>query len=93
MMKYVMLGTLNRDWLARQKERTAGARKKLDELGIKLEALYYTQGEYDFVDIADAPDVEAILAFSVWYAAQGYGRITTLPAFTEAQFDAAVAKA
>ena len=31
-MKYVMLGTLNRDWLARQKERTGGARKKLDEL-------------------------------------------------------------
>ena len=92
-MKYVMLGTLGRDWLARQKERTAGARKKLDELDIKLEAIYYTQGEYDFVDIADAPDAEAMLAFSLWYGAQGYGRIVTMPAFTEAQLESAAAKA
>ena len=92
-MKYVMLGQLSADWLGKQKQRTADARKKLDELGITLETLYYTQGDYDFVDVAEAPDAEAMLAFSVWYAARGFGRITTMPAFTEAELEAAAAKA
>jgi uncharacterized protein with GYD domain len=92
-MKYVMLGTLSREWLGKQRDRTKGARKKLDELGITLETLYYTQGEYDFVDVVEAPDAEAMLAFSVWYGAQGYGRITTMPAFTEAEMNAVVERA
>jgi len=92
-MKYVMLGSLSREWLGKQRDRTKGARKKLDELGITLETLYYTQGEYDFVDVVEAPDAEAMLAFSVWYASQGYGRIVTMPAFTEAEMNAALDRA
>ncbi|MDJ0948479.1 MAG: GYD domain-containing protein [Alphaproteobacteria bacterium] len=91
-MKYVMLGTLSGDWATRQKERTGKARAKLEELGITLEALYYTQGTYDFVDVVEAPDAEAMLAFSVWYAKEGLGRITTMPAFSEAELQSAVDK-
>ncbi len=89
-MKYVMLGTLSADWATRHGERTSKARAKLDELGITLESLYYTQGAYDFIDVADAPDAEAMLSFSVWYAKEGLGRITTMPAFSEAELKAAV---
>ncbi|MGH6915433.1 MAG: GYD domain-containing protein [Geminicoccales bacterium] len=92
-MKYVMLGTLSGDWATRQKERTSKAREKLDALGIKLESLYYTQGVYDFVDVVEAPSAEAMLAFSVWYAKEGLGRITTMPAFSESELAAAVKKA
>jgi uncharacterized protein with GYD domain len=82
-MKYILLGTLGATSLSRQEKRTTSARKKLKDLGIKLESVYYTQGQYDFIDVVDAPSPEAMLAFSVWYGNQGYGKITTCPAFDE----------
>jgi uncharacterized protein with GYD domain len=80
-MKYVLLGTLNTEWVTKHEERTRKAREKLQALGITLDAVYYTQGPYDFIDVIDAPNGEAALRFSVWYASQGYGRIQTLPAY------------
>ena len=92
-MKYVILGTLNSDWATRQGERVESAKAKLTELGITLECYYYTQGPYDFVDVVDAPDSESILAFSVWYAGSGYGRISTMPAFDDATMNTVVQRA
>ncbi len=91
-MKYVLLGSLSAEWATRQKDRFSSAKAKLDDLGITLECVCYTQGTYDFVDIIDAPDATAALAFSVWYAKQGYGRVVTMPAFSDADMDAAVAR-
>ncbi|MBX9824336.1 MAG: GYD domain-containing protein [Xanthobacteraceae bacterium] len=53
--------------------RIGKAKAKLDELGIKIESIHYSQGTYDFVDVVDAPNPEAMLAFSVWYATHGSG--------------------
>ncbi len=92
-MKFVILGTLSAEWATKQAERTKQARAKAAALGLKIEAVYYTQGEYDFVDVVDAPDAESALAFSVWYSSRGFGRLRTLPAFEESRFNAAVAKA
>ena len=89
-MKYVLLGTLSPEWAGKQSERTSKARAKLDKLGIKLESVHYTQGPYDFVDIVDATNPQAMLAFSVWYANQGLGRIQTMPAFDSAAFETAL---
>jgi uncharacterized protein with GYD domain len=89
-MRYVLLGTLGPEWVLKQTERTNKARSKLEKLGIKLVSIYYTQGYYDFVDIVDAPNPEALLSFSVWYAAQGMGRIHSMPAFAPDKFEAAV---
>ena len=89
-MRYVLLGTLGHEWALKQTERTNKARGKLEKLGIKLESICYTQGHYDFVDIVDAPNPEALLSFSVWYAAQGMGRIHSMPAFAPDKFEAAV---
>jgi uncharacterized protein with GYD domain len=88
-MKYVLLGTLSPDWASKHAERVGKARAKLEKLGIKLESVHYTQGYYDFVDIVDAPGSEAMLAFSVWYATQGLGRIQSMPAFDAKSFEAA----
>ena len=89
-MKYVLLGTLSPEWAGKQSERFGKAKAKLDKLGIKVESIHYTQGHYDFVDIVDAPNAEAMLAFSVWYAGQGLGRVQSMPAFDAKSFEAAV---
>jgi uncharacterized protein with GYD domain len=90
-MRYVLLGSLGPAWATRHDERVAQAKAKLDTLGIRLEAVYYTQGEVDFVDVVEAPSAEAMLAFSVWYVEQGYGRFRSLPAFDDAAMRKALA--
>jgi len=55
-----------------------------------VESIDHTQGYYDFVDIVDARNPEALLSFSVWYAAQEMGRIQSMPAFAPDKFEAAV---
>jgi uncharacterized protein with GYD domain len=89
-MKYVLLGNLGPEWASKQSERVGKAKAKLDKLGIKIESIHYTQGYYDFVDIVDAPNQEAMLAFSVWYATQGLGRIQSMPAFDAESFETAI---
>jgi uncharacterized protein with GYD domain len=91
-MKYVLLGELGPEWAGRHAERIDQAKAKLKELNIKLEAVYYTQGQFDFVDIVDAPSPEAMLTFSVWYVKQGFGRFHSLPAFDDAAMRAALKK-
>ena len=80
-MKYVLLGTIGSKWLKKQADRYRKASTKLKQLGIKLENVYYTQGQYDFVDIIDAPGPESVLSFSLWYSNKGFGKIQSLPAF------------
>lgn len=92
-MKYVLLGSLSPEWASKQSERIDKAKAKLDSLGIKIESVYYTQGYYDFVDIVDAPNPGAMLAFSVWYATQGLGKVQSMPAFDAKTFEAALKNA
>jgi len=80
-MKYVLLGKQSGEWLGKHDERNRLARAKARKLGIKIQSVLYTQGAYDFVDTVDAPSPEAMLAFSVWYARQGFGSFQSLPAF------------
>ena len=92
-MKYVLLGNLSAEWASKQADRIGKAKAKLERLGIKLESIHYTQGHYDFVDVVDAPNPEAMLAFSVWYSTQGLGRIQTMPAFDAKTFETAIKNA
>lgn len=92
-MKYVLLGNLSAEWANKQSDRVGKAKTKLDALGIKIESIHYTQGAYDFVDVVDAPNAEAMLAFSVWYSTQGLGKIQSLPAFDAKSFEGALKKA
>jgi len=80
-MKYILLGSIDSKWLNKQSERYNKSSEKLKQLDIKLENVYYTQGQYDFVDVITAPGPESVLSFSIWYANKGFGRIQTLPAF------------
>ena len=80
-MKYILLGTIDSKWLNKQSVRYNKSSEKLKRLGIKLENVFYTQGQYDFVDVVTAPGAESVLTFSIWYADKGFGRIQSLPAF------------
>lgn len=92
-MKYIMLGVLDAAWAGKQADRVKKAETKLKDLGIKIESIHYTQGRFDFVDVVDAPDPEAMLSFSVWYAGQGFGRLESLPAFEPKSFETAAKRA
>jgi len=41
-MKYVLLGNLSPEWASKQSVRIGKAKKKLDQLGIKIESIHYT---------------------------------------------------
>ena len=89
-MKYIFLGTITPEWIGRQTERMQSCRAKAEELGMRLEANYYTQGIYDFIDVVEASDTYVVLGFSIWYANEGYGKIITMPAFDETAMEKAV---
>lgn len=88
-MRYVLFGKLNPEWVDKE-ERVIRSKAKLEELGIKLEAILYTQGAYDFVDVISTRDPAAALAFSAWYATQGFGQISSMPAYTTDEFSDAL---
>jgi len=90
-MRYVLLGKIAPDWI-RKNERFTKSKEKLEKLGLKLESVNYTLGPYDFVDVVSTADPQAVTSFSAWYAAQGYGSITTLPAITPEEFQRAIEK-
>jgi uncharacterized protein with GYD domain len=92
-MKYVLLGKLGPASIKSQGQRVKKAKAKLKQLGIAIEAVYYVQGQYDFVDVVEVKDPKALLAFSVWYARSGHGTIQSLPAFDERTMARAVARA
>ncbi len=88
-MRYVLLGKLSPDWIDKG-ERFTNAKAKAEELGVTIETVLYTLGSYDFVDVISTDDPKAAAAFSAWYAAQGYGAITTMPAFSTEEFGQAI---
>ncbi len=53
-----------------------------EHLGIKIHGWYLTQGRYDIVVVAEAPDAEAMLANAAGVAGTGNTRTETLRAFT-----------
>ena len=62
------------------------------KLGIKVHGWYLTQGSYDLVVIAEAPDAETILAQTVGVAGTGNSRTETLRAFTLDEAKAVIKK-
>jgi uncharacterized protein with GYD domain len=61
-------------------ERLLQVNKDIEEFGIRVLHQWATLGEFDFVNVVDAPDIETIARASVSIAARGSVRIQTLPA-------------
>lgn len=67
-------------------ERLLQVNKDIEEFGIQVLHQWATLGEFDFVNVVDAPDIETIARASVSISARGSVRIQTLPALEIGQF-------
>ena len=66
--------------------------RSLEAVGGRIEALYYSFGEYDVVLIAEVPDNITAAAVSVRVSASGLVRTKTTPLLTVEDMDQAVEK-
>ena len=80
---YAMLSTLGPDgWetLRQNPERITQVRDEVEALGLKVHAQYALMGQYDFLNLIEAPDDETMAKAAIMLAARGTMRTTTLPA-------------
>ena len=80
---YAMLSTLGPDgWetIREKPERILQVRTEVEALGLKVHAQYALMGQYDFLNILEAPDDQTMAKAAIMLAARGTMRTTTLPA-------------
>jgi uncharacterized protein with GYD domain len=68
-------------------KRRAAAREAAKKLGIEVKTSYLAMGVYDLIIHLEAKDEETLARYVLSLASAGNLRTTTLPIFTEAQFD------
>jgi len=67
-------------------DRLREVNKDVEELGARVVQQWATLGEFDFVNVVEAPDLATIAKVSVALAARGSVRIETLPALEIDEF-------
>jgi uncharacterized protein with GYD domain len=80
---FILLSTLSQQGVQTLKsnpERLRQVNQDVEELGARVLHQWATLGEFDFVNVVEAPDVETIARVSVALGARGSTRIQTLPA-------------
>jgi uncharacterized protein with GYD domain len=63
-------------------DRLREVNKDVEELGAKVLHQWATLGEWDFVNVVEAPDIQTIARVSVALGARGSTKIETLPALS-----------
>jgi uncharacterized protein with GYD domain len=85
MPTYILLSRLSTQGVQTLKanpDRLLQVNKDVEELGARVVHQWATLGEYDFVNVVEAPDINTIARVSVALGARGSTRIETLPALT-----------
>ena len=83
MPTYAMLSTLGPDgWetLREKPDRITAVREEVESLGLKVVAQYALMGQYDFLNIIEAPDEKSMANAAIMLAARGTMRTTTMQA-------------
>jgi uncharacterized protein with GYD domain len=83
MPAYAMLTTLGPDgWetLRQNPDRINAVREEVEAIGLKVVAQYALMGQYDFLNIIEAPDEKAMAKAAIMLAARGTMRTTTMQA-------------
>ncbi len=86
---YIMLSTLTdegRKTLKKHPERIEEVNREIESMGSKVLAQYAVLGEYDFLNILEAPNNEAIAKLSIELGSRGTIQIVTLPAIPVEDF-------
>jgi uncharacterized protein with GYD domain len=85
MPTYILLSRLSTQGVQTLKanpDRLREVNKDVEELGARVLHQWATLGEWDFVNIVEAPDAQTIARVSVSLGSRGSTRIVTLPALT-----------
>jgi uncharacterized protein with GYD domain len=93
MPTYILLSKLSTQGVQTLKsnpERLREVNKDVEELGAKVTHQWATLGEFDFVNVVEAPDTQTIARVSVALGARGSTKIETLPALDIDEFLAAL---
>jgi uncharacterized protein with GYD domain len=93
MPTYILLSTLTVQGVQTLKsnpERLRAVNQDVEELGCKVLHQWATLGEYDFVNVVEAPDDKTIAKLSVALGARGSTKIHTLPALPIDEFLASI---
>jgi uncharacterized protein with GYD domain len=86
---YILLSRLSQQGVATLKsnpDRLHEVNKDVEELGARVLHQWATLGEFDFVNVVEAPDTATIARVSVQLGARGSTKIETLPALTIDEF-------
>jgi len=67
-------------------------RSDVERRGGKVQSLYWTQGEYDIVTVAEFPDEQTAMAQLLAIGSLGNIRTETLRAFNESEMEAIIRK-
>ena len=80
---FILLTTLTQQGIQTLKsnpERLRQVNQDVEELGCRVLHQWATLGEFDFVNIVEAPDIATVAKVSVALSARGSTKIETLPA-------------
>jgi uncharacterized protein with GYD domain len=95
MPTYVMLTTLTDEGRKTVKEkpgRIKEVNKEVEAMGVKILSQYALLGQYDFVNILEAPNNETMVKVAIELGARGTLQTTTLTAMTLDQFVKSIKK-
>ena len=67
-------------------DRLREVNRDVEELGAKVIHQWATLGQFDFVNVVEAPDDQTIARVSVALGARGSAKLQTLPALSVDQF-------
>lgn len=89
MSTFIMLSTLTDEGaktITENPDRIREVNQEIEALGVKVIHQYATLGQYDFVNIVEAPDIQTIARVSAELSSRGSVRLQTLPAIPIAEF-------
>ncbi|HET8528942.1 MAG TPA: GYD domain-containing protein [Gaiellaceae bacterium] len=86
---YILLSSLSTQGVQTLKanpDRLSEVNRDVEELGARVLHQWATLGEFDFVNVVEAPDIATVARVSVALGARGSTRIQTLPALAIDEF-------
>lgn len=89
MATYILLSTLTDEGaktIKHNPQRILEVNRELEGLGVSVKAQYATLGPFDFVNIVEAPDNEAIFRISAELGSRGSVKILSMPAVAVEDF-------
>jgi len=89
MPNYVILSTLTdegRKTIKQKPERILEVNKEIEGMGVKIVKQYAVLGPYDFVNIVEAPNNDAVMKMSVEIGSRGSVHLLTLAAMPIDEF-------